>query len=319
MKRFVIRFCIWIGIALVVAIPIDAAISSGLRKTDIRKYSVWNDIYQGNLHPDLLVIGSSRAWCGYNTYIMDSVLNCDSYNLGLDGHCIDFQIIRYDTYCRYNQKPKVVVLNTEFMSTLGVSAESPYEREQFFPYINDKELISRVSEAKKITWLDRHIPLLRYFGYRDEFETGIKACFGKTDFFDGGMHKGYRGNEYGWSRGTILSKDTLVSASIDYETVNMLDDFAKRLVDDGIKVVFVKSPVYHPLMEKFTNIEESDSIFAFISKRYNIPILDYYESWINRDSTNFYNPSHLNKKGSELFTFELCKDLDSLGLLDGYN
>ena len=315
MKRFIIRFCIWIGIALIVAIPVDAIISSGLRKTDIVKYAVWNDIYRGNLHPDLVVLGSSRAWCGYNTYILDSVLNCDSYNLGIVGHYIDFQIIRYDTYCRYNQKPKVVVLNTEFLSTFGVTADSRYEREQFFPYIHDAELISRVSKAKKITWLDAHIPLLRYFGYREDMENGIKAYFGKTDFFDGGMYKGYRGNEWGWSRGTVLPKDTLVRALFDWQAVQMLDSFSKRLTDEGIKVVFVKSPVYHPLMDKFTNIGESDSVIASLSEKYHIPILDYYGSDVSRDSMNFYNPSHLNKKGSELFTIELCHDLDSLGLL----
>ncbi len=118
MKRFLIQFAIWLGIAFVVAILIDLMISSGLRKTDIRKYAVWNDIYKGGLHSDLIVIGSSRAWCGYNTYILDSLLNCDSYNLGIDGHGIEYQILRYDTYCRYNNPPQVVLVNIDFLSTL---------------------------------------------------------------------------------------------------------------------------------------------------------------------------------------------------------
>jgi hypothetical protein len=314
MKKFLIQFGIWIGIALALSFPIDAMISSGLRKTDIRKYAVWNDIYKGGLHPDLVVVGSSRAWCGYNTFILDSILNCDSYNLGLDGHCIDFQIIRYDTYCRFNRKPKVVLLNTEFLSTLGITAESPYEREQFFPYIQDKELISRVAKAKRITWIDEYLPLVRYFGYREEFENGIKAFFGKKFFFDGGMHKGYRGKKRGWDRAS-LSKDTVFFITIEKEPIVLLDSFSKRLIDDGIKVVYVKSPIYFPLRSKFANIEQTDSIFDSISRKYNIPILDYYFSDISMDSVYFYNPSHLNKMGSELFTMELCKDLDSLGII----
>jgi hypothetical protein len=315
MKKFLIQFGIFIGIALILAIPIDTIISNGLRKTDIRKYSTWNDIYTGNLHSDVIIIGSSRAWSGYNTYILDSVLNCDSYNLGIDGHCIDFQVIRYNTYKRYNSTPKLVLINTDFLSTLGIPADSSYEREQFFPYIHDDILISQVAEAKRLTWIDRKFPLVRYFGYREDFENGISSFFGKTDFFDGRMHKGYRGNNNAWNRGTILTKDTLASASIDNKTAAILDSFSQQLRNERIQIVFVKSPVYYPLIEKFTNIDMTDSVFNTIAQKHAIPILNYYDSDISRDSTNFYNPSHLNKKGSELFTFQLCHDLDSLGML----
>jgi hypothetical protein len=32
------------------------------------------------------------------------------------------------------------------------------------------------------------------------------------------------------------------------------------------------------------------------------------------DSSNFVNPTHLNTKGAEAFTFKLCHDLDSIGI-----
>ena len=315
MKKFLLQLGIWVGIVLVSSFLMDDVVSSGLRKTDIRKYATWNDIYKGELHPHLVILGSSQAWCSYNTFILDSVLHLDSYNLGIDGHGIDYQMIRYEEFRRFNAKPKAVIVNCCFIGTLGMSAEDPYEREQFFPFIHNEELISKVAKTKRITWSDIHLPLVRYFGYREELETGIQAFFGKTDFFDGGMHKGYRGNEWNWNRGVVMSKDTLVSASINQESLCLFESFVKMIDKEGIKIVFVKYPIYRPLMEKFIGIEESDSIFASISKEYGIPILDYYHSDINKDSTNFYNPSHLNKKGSELFTFMLCHDLDSLGLL----
>jgi hypothetical protein len=314
MKRFLKIFCIWSAIGILLAISLDLMISSGLRKLDQRKYSTWNDIYKGGLKSDVVILGSSRTWCGYNTYIIDSMLNCNSYNLGIDGHQIDFQIIRYETYARYNTKPQTILVNTEFLSTLSIAADKPYEREQFFPYFFDDILIDAVSSAKRITIFDRYLPLFRYYGYREEFENGMASFFGKKDFVDGGMYKGYRGNEYGWDRGS-LSRDTLFTANVDWKAVELLDSFARGSIKDGQNVVFVKSPVYFPLREKFVNIEQSDSIFEAISKKYDIPILDYYFSTVCMDSTNFYNPGHLNKKGSELFTIELCKDLDSLGII----
>lgn len=316
MKKFLKQLFIWFAVLFVISLFMDMVITSGLRKTDLRKYAVWNDIYNKEINADVVVIGSSRAWGGYNTYIIDSLLKCNSYNLGFDGHPFDFQLIRYNTYKRFNKDPRMVILNTEFLSTLGNSAELPYEREQFFPYITDDSLISLVAAAKKITFFDRYLPLYRYFGYRDDCENGIAAFFDKRDFFDGGMHKGYRGNEWVWSRGSTIDSDTIIYAGIDRNIANNLDTFCKDLSGSNITVVMVKSPVYHLLYEKFAGIGISDSVYNSISKKYGIPILNYYNSPINMDSTNFYNPSHLNKKGSELFTIQLCHDIDSLQLLN---
>lgn len=314
MKQFICRFSVWIAIAAVLAIVADYVITTGLKKTDIRKYSTWNDIYKGGLDADLLIIGASNAWSGFNTYTLDTMLDLNSYNLGLDGQNIDFHIIRYDTYRRFNFKPKIVLINTLYGGILGISADSQYEREQYFPYIHDKELISRVAEAKEITWIDRYVPLIRYFGYREEFENGISAYFGKTDFFDGGMHKGYRGNDYG-VYSPSLSLDTLIYAPIEQRAVMLLDSLSKQLKEDGIEVIYVKSPIYYQLVSIIANIGQTDSIFDSISRKYDIPILDYYHSSISRDSIYFYNAGHLNKVGAELFTIELCKDLDSLGII----
>ena len=297
--------------AFILAIVVDAMITSGLRKTDIRKYAVWNDIYKGDINADVVIMGSSRAWCGYNTYILDSLLRCNSYNLGLDGHPFDGQLIRYDTYRRFNSKPSLIILNTDFLSTLHNSADSQYEREQFFPYINDSELIDAVANAKHISWLDRHLPLFRYFGYRYDINNGIKAFLGERKFVDGGLYKGYRGNNYQWDRAS-LDKDTVWVVEVDSLIVTQIDRFVKDSKNEGIQVIFVKAPVYRPLLNHFSGIFLTDSIFASIANKYNVPILDYYYSPLGLDSLNFYNPSHLNKEGSELFTTELCMDLDSL-------
>jgi hypothetical protein len=308
MKKFLIHFFIWSLIALLIAILLDNMITLGLRKTDIRKFATWNEIYKGGLKSDLVIMGSSQAWCSYNTFILDSLLNMNTYNLGIDGHGIKFQIIRYDEYRRFNSKPKIILFNLCFLGSLGISADDQYEREQFFPYIRDEILMSKVAKTKKITWFDRHVPLIRYFGYREDFENGIVSFFGEKEFFDGGMHKGYRGNNYLWDSG-ILSKDTLISFSYNEESVKQLDMFVRYSIEEGIKIIFVKYPFYAPIRYKFNCINQSDSIFEAISEKYNIPIIDYYYTSISMDSTNYYNPTHLNKKGSNIFTRNLCRDL----------
>lgn len=316
MKKFIQRLLLWAAIVYLLALGVDFMISSGLRKTDIRKYAVWNDIYHKNIHSDLLVIGSSRAWCGYDTYILDSILGCNSYNLGLDGHALDAQIIRYNTYKRFCELPTNILINIDMLSTFGNSSDGQYEREQYFPYILDDSLISVVKKGKEISFFDRYIPLFRYYGYRNEINDGISAFWGKRDFFDGGMYKGYRGNNYEWSEG-ILSKDTVVDVSLSLRQsyIDMLKDFINQMKRDGINVILVKSPVYSPLFSKLMNVEKSDSVFLSVSNICDVPILDYYHMCISDDSSYFYNSSHMNTKGAEAFTLQLAHDIDSLGLL----
>lgn len=316
MKKFVGRFCLWLVILLILAVVADMMISTGLRKVDVRKYAVWNDIYRGEIDADLIVLGNSQAWCSYNTYVMDSMLGLNSYNLGIDGHSLQFQLIRYETYRRFNPKPKAIILNTCFFGTFSIMADEQYEREQFFPYITDGTLMRTVAETKHLTWFDRYLPLYRYFGYRDDVEMGLSAFFGKRDFPDGGLHKGYRGNEYKWENDGML-KDSVVNTSIDIQLVDELERFAESCYNDDIRLVFVKYPICYPLVERVGNLSVCDSVIETISKRFDIPVLEYYYSNITKDSTNYYNYSHLNKKGSKLFTNDLCLDLDSLGIFKG--
>lgn len=311
MKKFLVRFLIWLTILFFASVLVDWMVSSGLRKTDIRKYAVWNDIYGSEIDADLVVIGNSQAWCSYNTFIMDSMLGFNTYNLGIDGHTLHFQLIRYETYRRFNPKPKVILLNVCYFGTFSIMADEAYDREQFFPYIDDRALISQVAETKHITWTDRYVPLCRYFGYQKDLKNGMSAFFGNKVFQDGGMHKGFRGDNYSWSSNGIPKE---LSDSHDMRLVDELERFAGECDREKIKLVFVKYPMCYPVLEHIRNLRECDSIFETIAAKYNMPILDFYYSDITKDSTNYYNYGHLNRKGAKLFTIELCRELDSIGI-----
>ena len=308
MKRFLKIISAFAIILYVCAFCLDAFITNGLRHFDTRRLSTWNDIYAGRIDADIVAIGSSRVWCGVSTYILDSMLNCNSYNLGVDGHPIDMQIVRYNTYRRFNPKPKCVLLNTDFMSTLSCSSHDGYEREQFFPYITDDSLINVVKKQKRITLFDCYLPLYRYIGYRQWIDFGIGYYFGKKDPIEGGMHKGYKGNQYDWNRAS-LDAGKMFEASTDTFSVRLLDEFIGQLTADSINVILMKTPVYLPLRNKFYHIEFSDSVYDSISKKYNIALLDFYFDDLCSDSTYFYNPSHLNKIGAEVFTEKLCRTI----------
>lgn len=301
-------FLIWVAAMLVFAFAVDYAITTGLRRTDIRKYAVWNDIYASRANADLLVMGSSETWTGYNTYLLDSLLGVNSYNIAIDGHAFRYQKLRYETYCRFNDKPKTIIVNLD-PGSLWTDEGYAYEREQFFPFICDQCLIDQIAKDKRITFFDRYLPFYRYYGYREDIENGIASFLGKRTFVDGNLHKGYRGEGSVWKPAN-LSLDTVFSAS-----TKMADDlnvFVSERKSEGINVILVEFPEYYKLRKKYSNLDEIETIYRTIAQHNEIPLLDYSHASICNDTKYYYNFSHLNKMGSDVFTELLCQDLDSL-------
>lgn len=305
MGKFLKMLWIWGLVFLALCLCLDLMVSSGLRRTDIRKYAVWNDIYASRIDADVIIMGSSETWCGYNPEIIDSLLNVRSYNLAIDGHGFKYQQLRYEVFRRFNPKPKLLIMNVDYPGTFDANSGYGYEREQFFPYITDGTLIASVAGDKQITWKERFIPLFRYYGYREEIENGIGAFFGKKSFKDGGLRKGFRGNAYLWSPES-LATEGVFHCPVDREVISSLDAFVQARLEEGINVVFVEFPEYYRLRDKFDNVEEVERIFARIAEKNHVLFINCSEWPVSRDSSWYYNSSHLNKAGADLFTSMLC-------------
>lgn len=317
MKRFFRDILLFLIMILCIAVVGDIVVSHGLRKTTIRPYAVWNDIYNGNnLNNDLVFIGASSCWASYNPVVFDSILDISTYNLGIDGHSwYPCQPLRYDTYIRYaEKKPKYVIINID-MGTFGRMKEPMYERDQFFPYFwIDNTMISSVQKMKDFSCMDRYCPMWRYIGYRKWIEVGVVSTFGKQHFEDDGVYKGHRGNEYSWERASL---NTMDSVTIEYypEMVESFIKFIKKRKEDGQVVVLAKSPVYHELQTRFTNREEMCERYDSIAHATNVPLFDYWNHSIVLDSVYFCNSTHLNRKGADLFSTQLAIDLDSKNII----
>ena len=74
---------------------------------------------------------------------------------------------------------------------------------------------------------------------------------GRKRLGDGGLYKGYRGNDHEWGFG-VKKYDSTVPVKIDRSIAALLDGFVKDSAAEGVQVIFVKSPVYRPLLDRFT-------------------------------------------------------------------
>ncbi len=284
-------------------IGLDTFISYKLRHSNDRRFIVWTEIAEKKINADLLIMGSSRAWVQFSPEILDTILDVNSYNLGIDGSHIDRQIMRYDFYKLYNPKPHVILHNIDFISVLA--SKVGYEREQFFPYFTNKNMVS-VIKREPFTWAERNLPYARYYGYQDL----LKNYANHKDT----LYKGYCGQEQYWN-GSLFSSIDSLHFNCDESLKAMLVDYVQEVKNDSINLIFVYAPFYIEAVKKVDNLNEMYSTFDSIAKAYDVPILDYTYSYLSSDTTYFYNASHLNKQGAELFSTMLANDLDSLWII----
>lgn len=302
MKRFLVSIVVSAIFVWIVMLTCDFLLSNRLARSADRRYIVWNEILQGGINSDVLIMGSSRAWVQYSTCILDSILHCNSYNLGIDGSAFDRQLMRYDVYRIKNEKPRVVIQNIDFMSTLGIT--NGYEREQFFPFLCNREF-RNVIKNESFSIVEKYLPFGRYYGYYEILEP---ALFFANDT----LYKGFRANDKKWL-GYVTPNKPFYFRS-DKCTEKLFVDYVRRLSENDIRLIFVYAPVYYKAINDLANIDDMYHKFDSIAELFDVPILDYTFSAISYDTTYFYNASHLNKRGSELFTTMLAYDLDSLNI-----
>lgn len=308
MKKFLIKVVLFCAVVFVFAFILDGYISNSLRNTNMHIYNTWKDVHDKEFDFDVLIMGNSRAWVQYNPMILDSILKTNAYNMGIDGSAINRQILKYQVYRRFHKMPKYIIQNIDF-GTIDVT--SGYEREQFFPYFfSDRQMVCDFSEYEKFNLFEKYIPCFRYWGYADQ----IQVALGLKDPYIEKMVKGYLGQTWIWD-GQLLRKLKNIKYSKDNIALSLFDNYLKQVTEEKIKIIFVFAPLYIEATEKIVNIKGMYEMYDSLATKYNIPILDYTYSKLSYDTVYFYNATHLNKKGSELFTTQLAHDLDSLDFI----
>lgn len=304
MKKFLINICIFGSFLLGFLVVCDAIATYAFHHKQTRKYAVWNDILHNNIDADVLVMGNSRAWTQYSPAILDSLLGSNTYNLGFDGSSFERQYARYDIYRHYQHtQPKYIIQNIEY-STLGRTIG--YEREQFMPYMMYPYFSHRLQDVEPFSFGELYLPMFRYYVnnfYDDYF---------KYDYI---VTKGYFSDDIPWD-GTKLDEVEPFKQQVDTCTRDLFIEYIHHTKRDSITLIFVIAPIYTAVWEKVINMDEIHQMYYDLSKLYNIPLLDYSKSSLSQDTTCFYNATHLNRKGSELFSIQLAHDLDSLNLIE---
>lgn len=309
MKRFITRISIVTLITISILVVLDVGVSALLHKSTEQRYVVWNEIRQRKINADMLIMGNSRAEFMYSPKILDSILHISTYNIGVVGCTFNTQNVRYNIYRMYHEEtPKIIIQNIDFSQTLNHVVG--FQNEQFFPYFYDKTFMAEVNKGEPFSWLEYNIPFYRYCrGFK--ILRILKGIVFQDDYV---LEKGFYANIASWDQNAIEQIDSLYF-ECDSHVKDSFCNYVEQVKKDGIQIVFVYAPYHISAISKVVNLDECYHTFDSIAHEFDVPILDYTYSSISYDTAYFYNASHLNKQGAELFSTMLANDLDSLGII----
>lgn len=281
----------------------DIAYSKIASNSNNFEIEAWYDVMKGNVNADVLINGNSRAVFQYNPTIIDSILGVNSYNIGMDGGPANRHVRKYHLYRRYNRKPKLIIQNIDCLTLLHTVG---YSREQFFPYFWNYYMRKEFYASEPFSFWEKNIPMYRYLDYDPKL------------FFSNSprkITKGYQSQIARWD-GEEYKKIDSITWVLNDTTAQMFKEYISNVRDEGIKVLFVYAPIYMGVTRKMTNLNQMYAFYQKIANQYDIPILDYTYMDICRDTTFFYNATHMNKLGAEIFSDSLACDIKRLKLLE---
>lgn len=310
MKKLLVNLLVFILPLIIAGYLADGFITNALKKSISGEFGVWNDIYNGKVSDDLLIYGGSRAWVHFDPEIISDSLGISVYNIGINGHNFRLQKLRHDLLLKYNQPPGVILYAVDVM-TLGKRPDL-FNPDQFLPYMKSDTLVANaISSYEGYGKYDAKVPVIRYMG---KWKTvisaiGISLAPGrqKPDRI-----KGYLGKKEEWNADfdrAFKEMGGKFEMEPDAASVVLFDEFLADCVKKNIRVIFVAPPEYIDGQLFVINRPQIMGIFKDFSLKYDIPFYDYSNDPMSFDKKYFYNSTHMNITGAELFSKKLVSDI----------
>jgi hypothetical protein len=167
---------------------------------------------------------------------------------------------------------------------------------------------------KGYNFIDYQLPLIRYYGKKGAIKNALKLFLFPDD--PEMRVKGYKARDSSWNSDFDRAKKggLFYYVKLDTALVSLFENFLNECQAKKIKILFVYAPEYIERPKAIKNRDKIFAVYTMLSNKYNIPFFDYSRDTISFQKKYFYNASHLNKTGSELFSSKLAQRIKSTNI-----
>lgn len=248
-------------------------------------------------NPDILFVGSSHTYRGFDTRIFDS-LGIRSFNLGSSSQTpVQTQVLLYKYLETINPKIVLYEVNPSEFSSDGVESSLDL-------IANDTISNATVDMALKIqsvkTW---NTLVYSFIRQALKLDKDFKEKLEKDD--DTYIKGGYVEKKLSYYQPKVLP---IQNEKLNELQLNAFNETIHYLNEKHIKLILIQAPVTKTLYKSYSSINQFDSIM--LSK--NLPYYNYNKLMNLEDSKDFYDEQHLNKFGVKKFNLDLIDRMKSL-------
>lgn len=305
MKRFLIKTFIFAIVLYVLAWGLDYMISKGFQQMEDYRSMSWNEMQQGTINADIVIMGNSRGFSHFEPWTIDSICGTNTFCLGLGGYSITVEDLKYKYYRLYNKKPKYIIQQIDYYTLRNDSAPHQHESEQYLPIFFDRRIHSDLLRVG-YTYMDLYCPLYRYWGYQMVIKNGLLEFLGIKHYVHDPSRRGHHYERGAWD-GTELSKMDTIYAKFAPKGKEYFEQYMQRCADEGVQVILVNSPTYIGANLKTVGLDAVNAYFDSIATVYNTVYWDYNENYdLCNDTANFCESVHMNPEATHQFTIDFA-------------
>jgi hypothetical protein len=301
--RFLIKLVSFGALLLVLAAGINYAVGKKIRKEEDLYYRwTYEELFSGKESANLVIFGSSRAKHGINPKYLERD-GIRTFNFSLNGSGPAFLRKWYaQLFRKYYPAPRIAILEVNGFIFDSAMLWRKFEHDSIFLTFDAfADAILDGGNSPPLLLLNR-FPIFRERG-------NLGAMFFSEESIVA-MSRYYKGFVPLESARTIPVKPS-PKPSVSRERLLDFEALLGELEKDRVKVVLVQTPEHRPAVPS-AEIAWTLSHIRRISREKGIPYLDYNgerKSGINDRNDLYWDPVHLNEKGSAEFSIRLNRDL----------
>jgi hypothetical protein len=291
MEKFLRNSAWFLGFVIIIICLLQGIISFRIKDKAITGYDNWDTTSNNNA--DIVLLGSSRCWAHFDPRFFEAKYHLKTVNIGMNGHSeLPASILRLENYLSKNKAPKYAVLSFDpstcpgsYENNTNFVNKNNYARFAFLPSQENVDLINYF----KFDYKEKYLPLYALFKYKlVEDAVTLK----NSNLFK----EGFELNDEQWDTIKNPVSGSMKKHFIKDDEIPLLKTQLLQLksicTKNNIRLLCIQTPAYKSNYDALVFLRS-----AVICKSLNITFIDANSLAIRENSNNFYNSTHLNKKG----------------------